>query len=76
MERGLCCAPMNVCSEWYSVDYWYIMEIIILMIGGDVMRTRVGAKCSRNRNEGKSAKCSSKNYARRPPLKPIPPKGK
>ena len=52
------------------------MKIILLMIGGDVMRTRVGAKCSRNRNGRKSAKCSSKKYARRPPHKPIPPKGK
>ncbi len=26
--------------EWYSADCWYIMEVIILMIGGTVIYGR------------------------------------
>ena len=52
------------------------MEDKILMIGGVLWEPELELNVQEIGMEEKSAKCSSKKYARRPPHKPIPPKGK
>ena len=49
---------------WYSVDYWYIMEVILLMIGGIIMSIVIsvcGVNFSLMMSDGRLVKINDMN---------------